>query len=205
MAEAPRFRVREIELYERPVVLRHAVPLRRGHAHASARRPSCARASSCADGRSGLGRRGRTDGAQVVRQEPGADQRGQLRPAARRAAAWRATPTCATPAPATRLRPFRPPPRQRTCAAAAARGLQPAAGQLRPGAGRPRGARCPVPRARRFLLRRDASQPAGHRRRAAASSPASTSTRFLAGLQPAATHPRAAHGRHWSMRSPRPT
>ena len=186
MTDAPRFAVREIELFERPVRLR--LPFRFGVVTLT-RVPAGVRARAHrvrAMAASAWGAAAETDGAQVVRQEPAALQRGQLRPAARRAARWRAMPTW----PMRR----RPPPsatsRATTTRTAGSRGrarLQPAAGQLRPGAGRPRGARRAVPAARRLVLRRDAAQPARHRPQRTRSSPASTSTASSRGLRPAAT------------------
>ena len=108
---APRFQVRAIELFERPVHAAAAVPLRRGDA---ARSAAGLRARAHRDRRwpQRMGRGGRTDGAQVVRQEPAAEQRGQLRPAAHRAADWRAMPISSRCLAGHGLRPFRAPPRR---------------------------------------------------------------------------------------------
>ena len=202
MAEAPRFAVREIALYERPVVLR--LPFRFGVVTLTECPQAFARARiEFADGSERLGRRGRDDGAQVVRQEPGAQQRGQLRPAARRAAAGaRGLPGRRDAR--DRLRPLRAAPRRAPRSRRGA-GLQPAAGQLRPGAARPRGARCAVPRAA-------ASRST---RRCAATCRASAPARpEFAGFDFDALPRRAGAGRAasrratrsaWSMRSPRPT
>ena len=84
--------IREIELYERPVRLR--LPFRFGVVTLTECPQAFVRARiELADGRSAVGRRGRADGAEVVRQEPRAEQRGQLRAAARRAAHGARRPT----------------------------------------------------------------------------------------------------------------
>ena len=71
-------------------------------------------------------------------------------------------------------------------AACAARGLQPAAGQLRPGADRPRIARRDVPHARRLVLRGGARQPAWGSARAIAQFAGFDWDAFVGTLSPAA-------------------
>ena len=76
-------------------------------------------------------------------------------------------------------------------------GLQPAAGELRPGADRPRGARRAVPRARRFLLRGDAGQPApASARQHARVRRLRLRRASCARLQPSGTHRSAPHRGH---------
>ena len=115
------------------------------------------RASSWPTGAQRVGQRRRADGAEVVRQEPGAEQRRQLRSAARRAAAGVAAPTARTQRADTAFGHFA---RHHDAHQARLRRAwpQPAARQLRPGADRPRRARRAVPRARRVVLRCGARQ-----------------------------------------------
>ena len=152
-----------------------------------------ARAHRIGRWRARLGRGGRDDGAEVVRQEPGADQRRQLRAAARRAAAGaRGLPgRCDAPTPrsatsrATTTRTW-PPARN-----AATTRCWPATGR-RWSTARVLDALCRALGVSFYAAMR--GNLAGHRRRARRSSPASTSAAFLAALRA---------GRHASTRATR--
>ena len=193
MAEAPRFSIREIELYERPVVLR--LPFRFGVVTLTECPQAFVRVRiELADGSSAWGAAAELmapkwfDKNLALTNE---DNFEQLRDVLRHGA--RGLPG-ATPRPRRAFGHFARHHDAHLHGGGGA-GLQPAAGQLRAGAARPRDARRAVPRARRLVLRGDARQPGRHRRGAAASSPASTSSASCAGLQPAAQHRRAPHRR----------
>ena len=197
MAEPVRFTVREIELYERPVVLR--LPFRFGVVTLTESPQAFARARiEFADGQSAWGAAAEMmapkwfDKNLQLSNEDNFEQLRDVLRLARDAYLGDAAPASAFGHFARHY--------DSHLAAASRKGLQPAAGQLWPRAARPRRARCALPPSRRVLLRGRAVQPARDRRRAPRVQRLSISTGSCRGCGPPATSRRATRWA-WSTRS----
>ena len=200
----PRFAIREIELFERPVVLR--LPFRFGVVTLTECPQAFARARiEFADGSERLGRGGRADGAQVVRQEPGAvsneDNFDQLRDVLRLAR----DAYLRDAAPATAFGHFA----RHHDAHLQAAARRAASTRCWPSYGPAlldRAVLDALCRAlRRVVLRGDARNLAGIGAGAARVRAAATSTRFLPALAARPRASRRATPSAWSTPSPRPT
>ena len=185
MTEQPRFSVREIELYERPVVLR--LPFRFGVVTLTQCPQAFARARiELEDGKSEWGAAAEMMAPKWFDknlQLSNEDNFEQLRDVLRMARQAYLSDASS----AHGLRPLRPASRQPS-PGGIREGLQPAAGELWPGADRPRDPRRALPRERRLLLRGDARQLARHRRgRMRREFAGFDFDRFLPALQPSST------------------
>ena len=194
MAEAPRFQLRAIELYERPVHAAPAVSLRRGDADASAPQAFARVRVALPTAAAAWGAAAELMAPKWFDKNLALSQRGQLRAAAQRAAAGARR----LPVRRARRRPRSAISRATTTRIAARRGatgFNPLLASYGPAL---------VDRAVLDALCRALGvsfyaamqrQPRRHRRGASASSPASTSPRSSRGLQPADAHRGAPHRR----------